>query len=97
MEYPSYNIYRGLQRPFNLFGLKGINIAWGVGGGLGGLITFAMFYWFFGFFGGLVAASILIGFCVYKINFHIKNGLHNKSKMKGIWVAKNLIKPTYRN
>ena len=34
MEYRSYNIYRGLQRPFKLFGLKGINIAWGFGGGL---------------------------------------------------------------
>ena len=97
MEYPSYNIYRGFQRPFNLFGLKGINIAWGIGGGLGGLITFGICYWLMGFFMGLLGASAIIGFCVNKINYHMKNGLHNKNKMKGIWVAKNLIKPTYRN
>ena len=97
MEYNSYNIYRGLQRPFKLFGLKGINIAWGFGGGLVSFISFALFYWLVGLGGALVSMAAVIGFCAYKINYHLKYGLHNKNKMHGIWIAKNLIKPTYRN
>lgn len=97
MEYKSYNIYRGLQRPFKLFGLKGINIAWGFGGGLGCFLLFACTYWLLGFFLAMLSAAVLAGFCIYKINYHLKYGLHNKNRMPGIWVTKNLIKPTYRN
>ena len=97
MEYRSYNIYRGLQRPFKLFGLKGINIAWGFGGGLVSFLAFAGVYWLAGLFWALVAAGSVAGYCIYKINYHLKYGLHNKNRMKGIWIAKNLIKPTYRN
>lgn len=97
MDYNSFNIYRGLQRPFNLFGLKGINIAWGAGGGLVGFITFAVCYMTMGFFMALLGTSLVAGFCLYKINYHNKYGLHNKKQMRGIWVAKNLIKSTYRN
>lgn len=97
MEYRSYNIYRGLQRPFKLFGLKGINIAWGFGGGLVCFLAFALVYWLLGFFFALLAVACIAGFCVYKISYHLKYGLHNKNRMHGIWIAKNLIKPTYRN
>lgn len=97
MEYKSYNIYRGLQRPFNLFGLKGINIAWGAGGGLVGFIAFAVSYITLGFFMALLITACVAGFCIYKINYHNTYGLHNKNRMKGIWIAKNLIKSTYRN
>lgn len=30
-EYQSYNVYRGLQKPLIMFGLKGQNILWGAG------------------------------------------------------------------
>jgi hypothetical protein len=50
-----------------------------------------------GFFLAMLSAAVLAGFCIYKINYHLKYGLHNKNRMPGIWVTKNLIKPTYRN
>lgn len=95
-EYPEYNIYRGLQRPFSLFGLKGINIVWGVTGVGGGFLGYIVFYYLFGFLWAMILTVLIIGFCGYKINYHMKNGLYNKKKMPGIWICKNLIKPTFK-
>ena len=91
-----FKVYRGLQRPFRLFGLKGINIAWGFGGGL---VSFVLFGIGFMVAGMPLAIPVLLvcgGFCVYKILYHNKYGLHNKDLMKGTWYVKNLIKPTFR-
>lgn len=90
-----YHVYRGLQKPFALFGLRGINVVWGAVAAIGGMILFAIFYLLGGFILGLLAAGGLIGFCVYKINFHIKYGLHDKDLMKGEWIVSGMIKPTY--
>lgn len=95
-EHKGYNIYRGLQRPFKLFGLSGINIAWGFGGAGVAFLLLILFYSLFGMLSGLLAAAVVAGVSVYKVRYHIKYGLHNKNRMKGVWVVKNLIKPTYR-
>ena len=90
-----YNVYKGLQKPFALFGLKGINVVWGAVASIGGMILFAIVYILAGLIPGLLAMGALIGFCVYKINFHLKYGLHNKDWMKGVWIVSGMIKPTY--
>lgn len=90
-----FHVYRGLQKPFTLFGLRGINVVWGAVASIGGMILFAITYMIGGFIVGLLAAGSLIGFCVYKINYHIKYGLHNKDLMKGEWIVSGMIKPTY--
>lgn len=90
-----FQLYRGLQKPFTLFGLRGINVVWGAVAALGGLILFAIIYMLAGLVPGLLAAGSLIGFCINKINFHLKYGLHNKDLMKGEWIVAGLIKPTY--
>lgn len=88
-------LYRGLQKPFTLFGLKGINVVWGAVGAIGGMLVFAIVYSIAGLLAGLGGAACLIGFCIYKISYHLKYGLHNKDWMKGEWVVSGLIKPTY--
>lgn len=90
-----YHVYRGLQKPFTLFGLRGINVVWGAVAAIGGMILFAIVYMIAGLLPGLGAMGLLIGFCVYKINYHIKYGLHNKDLMKGEWIVSGMIKPTY--
>ena len=97
MDYQEYNVYRGLQKPFILFGLKGINIAWGFGGGIAAMLLFAIMYFVTdSFFFGLAGAVVVAGICIYKINYHNTHGLRNKTKMKGVWVPKNLIKSTFK-
>lgn len=89
-------IYRGLQKPFCLFGLRGINVLWGLVGGLVSILLFIATYIMIGLLPAVLVFGTSGGYCGYKINYHLKNGLHNKKRMKGIWMAKNLIKPTSR-
>lgn len=95
MEYYSYNVYRGLQKPLILFGMKGQNIFWAAGTWLGALIMVGIGLSFFGFLIGLLMGISVMGFGAYRINKNIKKGLHNRKEYKGIWVITNLIKPTY--
>ena len=90
-----YQVYKGLQKPFTLFGLRGVNVVWGAIAAGGGLILFAIIYMIGGLILGLLAAGALISFAAYKINFHLKYGLHNKDWMKGEWIVTSMIKPTY--
>lgn len=94
-ELPEYEVYRGLQKPFSLFGLKGINVVYGAVGVGGGLVLFIAGYFLFGFLGGLIPTLILLGWCLNKILFHVKNGLHIKEKYEGVWIVKYLIRPTF--
>lgn len=91
-----FKVYRGLQRPFRLFGLKGINIAWGFGGGLASFVLFGVGFMLGGMPVGIPLLLLSGGFCVYKIMYHNKYGLHDKDLMRGTWFVKNLIRPTYR-
>ena len=88
-------VYKGLQKPFTLFGLRGINVVWGAVGALGGMLGFAIVYAVAGLLPGLLTLAAFVGFAIYKINYHIKYGLHNKDWMKGEWVVKHMIRPTF--
>ena len=90
-----YQVYKGLQKPFTLFGLKGINVMWGAVGAGGGLVAFVIAYMIGGLIVGLLGLAAVAGFSIYKINFHLKYGLHNKDWMKGEWIVKSMIKPTF--
>lgn len=96
MAEKSYKVYRGLQKPFSLFGLKGVNVIWGAVGVIGSILLFFIVKIIFGnFLIGLLTALILAGFCAYKIFYHMKYGLRSKKWHKGIWMVKNLVKPTF--
>lgn len=93
--YAEYNMYRGLQRPLVLFGLKGVNIVWGAGTFIGALIGMAIGLSFFGFLTGLLIAAAIGGYGYHRIRRNIQRGLHSKKEYKGVWIVKNLIKTTY--
>lgn len=90
-----YEVYRGLQKPFTLFGLQGINVVWAGVAVIGGMIAFAATYALFNFWIGLISLIAVIGFCIMRISHHLKYGLHNKNWMKGEWIVTGLIKSTY--
>lgn len=92
-EYPAFNVYRGLQKPLVLFGMKGQNIYWGAGTFLTTLIAIGVGFAVSGFLVGLIMGCVSAGIGYYKINKNIKKGLHNRKEMKGVWIVKNLIKP----
>lgn len=94
-DFKSYNLYRGLQKPFSLFGLKGINIVYGGVAVGGGIVLFIIGYFIGGFIVGLVLTLLLVSHCAFKIHFHMNNGLHIKDKYEGVWIVKHLIRPTF--
>ena len=94
-NFKEYNLYRGLQKPFSLFGLKGINVIYGGVAVGGGMVLFIIGYFIAGFFGGLIPALLLMAYCGFKIHFHLNNGLYVKEKYEGVWIVKHLIRPTF--
>lgn len=90
-----FEVYRGLQKPFTLFGLQGVNVVWAAVAFIGGMFAFAIAYMILNLWFALIAAAGVIGFCISRISYHLKYGLHNKNWMKGEWIITGLIKSTY--
>jgi len=87
-----HGIYKGLEQPLSYKGLKGKYIGWGIGSlaaGLffGGLIG-AMFNMYLGIFFSVVIGGGFFGYTLKKQ----KDGLHQKRKMKGVFIYQNKLK-----
>lgn len=92
-----FSIYKGLQKPLVYRGFKGKFIGWGigslvlglVGGGLMGALTNM-------FLGGVVTISAIAG--GLSLTFHRqKNGLHDKTRDKGVFIHPVHLKKSYAN
>lgn len=94
-EYPAFNVYRGLQKPLIIFGMKGQNIYWCAGTFFVTLIAVGVGMSLSGFLAGLIFGCITVGVGAYKVSKNIKRGMHNRKEMKGVWIVKNIVKPTY--
>lgn len=85
----SFPVYRGLQRPLTYKGFKGRFIYWGVGTLLFSLVvgatSMALINMYFG--AVLMVGSILAGF--FYIGSRQKNGLHDKTRSRGIYLQSN--------
>ncbi|HWK55730.1 MAG TPA: hypothetical protein VNQ80_00250 [Parapedobacter sp.] len=90
-----FSIYKGLQKPLVYRGFKGKFIGWGigslalglVGGGLTGALTNM-------YLGGLVTILAIAGGLTF--TFHRqKNGLHDKTRHKGIFIHPVHLKTNY--
>lgn len=90
-----FSIYKGLQKPLVYRGFKGKFIAWGIGSLIAGLVI-----------GGLIGAlsSMYLGGFITLVTiaaglsytFHKqKNGLHAKTKSKGIFIHHVKLKKNY--
>lgn len=89
-----YNMYRGLQKPLVMFGLKGTNIGIAAGTIVGVFLGIAIGAGMSSFLLAVVLAAVpaLIG--ASKLSRNSKEGLRRKKKYPGVWVVKHLIKET---
>ena len=90
-----YSIYKGLQRPLVYRGFKGKFIGWGigflilglVGGGLTGALTNM-------YTGGIITILTIAGGLTFTF-YRQKDGLHDKTRNKGISIHPIRLKKKY--
>lgn len=91
-EYPSFGVYKGLQKPLEFMGLQGRYIVWGAGCALSSFILFAVFFALFGVGWAMLALVLYLGCGISFIAYKQQKGLHDKKKMEGIHIITNLFK-----
>ena len=86
VRYPTYPLFKGLQKPLEFMGVQGRYIYWAAASIGGAVIGFIIAYCILGFIAGLItlAVSLLIGGCL--IFFKQKKGLHTKKEERGVFV-----------
>lgn len=84
--YPSYPVFKGLQKPLEFFGLRGRYIYWAFAAVGGGILGFIIGYIAVGFVVGLVALVAFLGIGVAAIFIRQSKGLHSKRITKGIFI-----------
>ena len=92
MRQESYRVYKGLQKPIVLLGLKGPCITWALGSFGAAIVIFIAGFLITGAMTGIMMACIPLSFGIYKVMYKMKNGLHEKKRHKDILVVQNLIK-----
>jgi len=83
-EYP---VFKGLQRPFEAFGLRGRYVFWGLGTVAGTLLTFLGGYAILGFLPSLIIAGTILGVGGVMILVKQHKGLHTKNTEKGLFIV----------
>ena len=85
-NYRDIQVFKGLQRPLELFGLQGRYVWWGVGSGGGGLLSLMIGAIVFGFLVGLILFTVIVGTGTIMILLKQRHGLHSKRIDKGVFV-----------
>ena len=92
MEYKSYSVYRGLQKPLEFMGLKG-RYVYIVGGSVSGaILLFIAGILISGFWLALILSSITLSIGAFWVLSKQKKGLHSKSVRSGIYYVTHLMK-----
>lgn len=89
-NYPSFEIYKGLQKPLEFMGLQGRYIAWAAIAGISCFISFVIMFALFGTWTGIITLAAGIAFSVGLISIKQKQGLFSKKKMKGVFIINNI-------
>ncbi len=84
--YPSYSIFKGLQKPLEFMGLQGRYIYWAAGTAAGALLGFMTFYAIINFVAGLIFFVITLSAGIVLIMFKQRKGLHTKKEDKGVFI-----------
>lgn len=90
IRYPEYHVYRGLQKPLEMFGMRGRYIYWAAGTIGGAILSFFACYILSGFFLAVIVTTVIlaIGGGLIAIKQHL--GLHSKKATKGIIIVAKL-------
>lgn len=85
-QYPSYPMFKGLQKPLEFMGIQGRYITWAAIAVGGAILGFIIVYCILGFVAGLItlAVSLVIGAAL--IFFKQKKGLHTKKENHGVFI-----------
>jgi len=86
-KYPAYPVFKGLQRPFEAFGLRGRYVFWGLGTVAGTLLSFLGGYAIFGFLLSLIISGTILGVGGVLILVKQHKGLHTKNTEKGLFIV----------
>lgn len=85
-DYPSYPIFKGLQKPLEFMGIQGRYIYWAAGAVGVSILGFIVTYCLAGFLGGLIVLVVAVGCGAALIIVKQKRGLHGKKNDKGVFV-----------
>lgn len=90
IRYPEYHVYRGLQKPLEMFGMRGRYIYWAAGTIGGAILAFFACYILSGFLLAVIVTAVIlaIGGGLIAIKQHL--GLHSKKAPKGIFIVAKL-------
>lgn len=91
-EYPSFGVYKGLQRPLEFLGLEGRYIIWGAIGGIGCFLLFVIVFALTGMGYALLSLVISLGGTIGLLSYKQRQGLHDKNKMKGVHIVHHIFK-----
>lgn len=88
-SYPEYPVFKGLQRPLEVFGFQGRYIGWAAGTAGGAILMFFICYVVFGVgIAFLILLAILGGGSLF-IFIKQGKGLHSKKTVRGIFIVKH--------
>lgn len=84
MDYESFEVYKGLQKPLVFKTYKGRYIYWMAGGLFGSFILCVILCVAVGYlYGGIALVGGAVG-VVFYVNTKQKGGIHSKTKTKGV-------------
>jgi len=85
-EHPGYVTSKGLQRPLEVFGLRGRYIYWAVGTVIATFLLFVVGFVVAGFTVGLIMSTAVLGAGGGLIFMKQSKGLYSKKEDKGIFI-----------
>lgn len=86
VNYISYPMFKGLQRPLEFMGLQGRYIYWAAATAGGTLLGFMLVYALLGFIIALIFAVVTLSVGSGLVILKQRKGLHSKKEDKGIFV-----------
>lgn len=86
VDYVSYPMFKGLQRPLEFMGVQGRYIYWAAGTAGGGVLGFILGYCIIGFLVGLAILVAILVVGASLIFIKQRQGLHTKKTDKGIFI-----------
>ena len=84
--YPSYPMFKGLQKPLEFMGVQGRYIYWAAGAIGGAIIGFIIVYCLIGFVAGLITLIAFLATGGVLVFIKQKKGLHTKKDSKGVFI-----------
>ena len=85
-QYPSYPMFKGLQKPLEFMGIQGRYITWAAIAVGGAILGFIIVYCIMGFVAGLITLAVSLVTGAALIFFKQKKGLHSKKEDHGVFI-----------